>query len=135
MFRPPARRSSLGSALLCQLNSSVMTLSIEQSCPASSSRSATVFVGPAVFQKVFDRFDVGTGDRFYDHPGAYVGPWGESARLVTKSLLVTHATRGELGSVHYVIESRATGSEKWESGPEVVVSQRDFPALVTLLAK
>jgi len=89
------------------------------------------FVGPAEFRKVFDRFDVGAGDRFYDHPDAYRGPWNPIGN-VRASLVVTHATRGELGTVRYVIQMRQP-SGRWKNSEERSTTQRDFPALVSLI--
>lgn len=90
-----------------------------------------MFFGPAVFRTVLERYDIGPGDRFYDDPSAYANKWCETK--VHASLLVTHATRGELGVVHYVIERRVPGAGKWQRGAEQKTTQREFRSLVTVL--
>lgn len=90
------------------------------------------FVGPVVFRSVFDRFDVGTGDRFYDSALAYTAPWSGALLVVRSSLLVTSASRGELGSVQYVIKRLNLKTGNWERSAQAVTTQRDFQLMIDL---
>ena len=91
------------------------------------------FYGPAVFRNVFDRSDVGAGDRFYSHPDAYKGEWKDAAKSVQASLIVSYASRGELGTIHFAVERRVPGTDKWERSSETVTTQREFQLLIELL--
>ncbi len=91
------------------------------------------FYGPAVFKNVFDRFDVGAGDRFYGHPDAYRGRWGDARPNVQSSLYVTYASRGELGTIHFVVERPVADSDRWAQSGVTITTQRDFQLLIDLL--
>lgn len=101
----------------------------EQSEPTAPTR----FYGPAVFSNVIARYDIGKGDRFYDSPRAYGEIWKNENPVVHASLVVTYASRGELGAVHYLIEERVPGTSAWKRGEEKITTQREFAELVTIL--
>lgn len=90
------------------------------------------FFGPPAFAGVIARYDVGAGDRLYDHPDAYRLPWAQARKSVTKSLIVVTATKGALGQVSYKVEEIADDGSVTVGSAETV-SQADFAKMIEVL--
>jgi hypothetical protein len=91
------------------------------------------FYGPNAFQLVFDRFDVGVGDRFYDRPEAYSESWERAMKVVGASLMVTSANKGALGRVRFVFERYDANADSWYRSVEYSVTQDEFKRMITLI--
>lgn len=83
------------------------------------------------FYPILDRFDIGVGDRFYDDSRAYDMPWSEALAHVRRSLIVTLATRGEIGAIRYQI-SHWDGTN-WRTDPEAWTTQAEFLQLLRIV--
>lgn len=89
-----------------------------------------LFYGPAEFVQVFERFDVGTGDRFYTDPAAWSKEWAACIAHPLKSMVVISASRGKHGSVTYLIES--WDGAAWSKGNTSTTTQERFRSLISI---
>jgi len=92
-----------------------------------------MFANPS-FMSVFARYDIGTGDRFYDDPCAWYLPWGEVAEKVRSSLVVLSASSGQFGRVQFQIEFRQSDG-KWGHSKIMTATQAELIKAITLLSE